>query len=30
MAQNGFDVAAMPEPARQEILDQLDEMTHGT
>jgi adenosine deaminase len=30
VARNGFEVAAMPEPARQEILDQLDEMTHGT
>jgi adenosine deaminase len=30
VARNGFEVAVMPEPARQEILDQLDEMTHGT
>ena len=29
VARNGFEVAAMTEPARQEILDQLDEMTHG-
>ena len=30
VARNGFEVAAMPEPVRQEILDQLDEMTHRT
>jgi adenosine deaminase len=29
VARNGFEAAAMPEPMRQELLDQLDEMTHG-
>jgi adenosine deaminase len=30
VARNGFEVAAMPGTERQEILDQFDEMTHGT
>jgi adenosine deaminase len=30
VARSGFEVAAMPETGRQEILDQLDEMTRGS
>jgi adenosine deaminase len=30
VARNGFEVAAISEPARQGVLDELDEMTRGT